>query len=443
MVASLTFAAGCGGGGGGGSEAGDTAGTDTAPRVIGLQTPSGLQGMRGVAPDTGWVSILYNLQDREYDWCEVTVEYGYDQNDDGVITDGTDDGFGNPTPNEFAPATPAPETDSNGSRVHDGVGPLNSSPGAGAMHSFAWDSFADIGSGRYLTQDYVYTQDGRVDRDKVTGEIRFEVFPGVVLRVRPHSGSTMGSWAYSDGMSVNNNHPPSVAIHTVQPSTGEDSINEDVAIPWTAVDPDGVGSNPDTITVAVDIAVLDDETSYKSMSDEELAALPWQPATTSAVLGDGTFELDASPNPGRDHTFGWASLTDVQQQRIPILVRMRPLDGKREQGEWTYASDHFNLDNYTTFMAPNTANNELPEGVIGARATTLDTGNVLVTGGRAGSEIKGLNGAVVYYVLEKNPYGNVNATTNSMTQARSCHTATRLLAEDPVNPTMIRRRRRS
>ena len=186
IVVSLTLTIGCGGGGGG-SERGNTAGTDTAPRVIGLQTPSGLQGTRGVNPDTGWVNILYNLQDREYDWCEITVEYGFDQNGDGLITDGTDDGFGSPTPNEFAPATPAPVSDNSGNKVHDGVGPLNSSPGAGALHSFAWDSVADIGTDRHLTQDYVYTTDGRIDRDKVSGEIRFEVFPGVDLRIKPSS----------------------------------------------------------------------------------------------------------------------------------------------------------------------------------------------------------------------------------------------------------------
>ncbi len=430
IAAALAFTVGCGGGGGG-SEAGNRAGTDTAPKVIGLQTPSGLQGTRGVDPDNGWVSILYSIQDREYDWCQIAVDYGYDHNGDGIITDGTDDGFGNPTPNEFAPATPAPEVDANGVKVHDGLGPLNSSPGAGALHAFTWDSVADIGTKRFLTQDYVYTEDGRIDKDLVTGDIRFELFPGVVLRIKPSSDGATGSWAKSDGMSVNNNNTPSIIITgaDIPPEGADDgTVNEKVAINWTAVDPDS-----DSITITVDIAVLEDDSSYLGMSDEELAELPWVPATTADGFGEGTFQLSSTPNPGVPHKFGWDSLADLQQQRIPVLVRIRPLDGKREQGDWVYAPEHLSLDNYSTFMAP-TTHAVLPEGRVGAVATTLDTGHVLVTGGSSTGDMSGLNGGVVYYVLDQNPYGNVSPTKNTLEHGRTYHTATRLLAVDPSDP---------
>jgi len=430
VAATLAFTVGCGGGGGG-SETGNRVGTDSAPQVVGLQTPAGLQGTRGVDPDHGWVGILYSLQDREYDWCNVAVEYGHDQNGDGLITDGTDDGFGNPTPNEFAPATAAPQTDTDGTRVHDGVEHLNSSPGAGALHAFVWDSVTDIGTGRSLTQDYVYTEDGRVDTDPVTGDIRFEVFPGVIIRVRPSTGNVTGSWVKSGAMSVNNNNAPSVLISGVDiPPEGaaDGTVNEDVVINWTAIDPDS-----DTITITVDISVLEDDTSYLGLSDEELADLPWVPATASEATGEGTFQLSSTPNPGVAHKYGWDSLLDKQQQRIPVLVRMRPLDGKREQGEWVYADAHISLDNYTTFMAPTTGA-ALPENRIGARATTLDTGNVLVTGGSSVVDHQGLSGGAVYYVLPKNPYGNIGPTANTMDHGRTCHTATLLLAADPENP---------
>jgi Kelch motif protein len=421
LAATLAFVAGCGGGGG--SEGGDKEGTDTAPEIIGLQTPSGLQGTRGADPDHGRVALLYSIRDREYDWTYITVEYGVDQNGDNLITDGSPDALGVPTLNEFAPATPAPETDADGKKVHDGVGPLNSSPGAGALHAFVWDSVADIGTDRRMTQDYVFTDDGRIAKDPITGDLLFNTaLPGVVVRITPESGALTGHETDSNAMSVNNNNVPVVEVQAVA-----DPVSEDVAVNWMAIDPDS-----DSVTIAVDYTVIEDVNNVPT-SPEELEALAWLPALNSDAIGEGTALLSASPAPGRAHVFGWDSLGNVAQQRIPILLRFRPLDQKDEFGEWSYQPVFFALDNYTTFMEPVTGATLL-EGRVGAQATTLDTGNVLVTGGSATSGGGGLNGGAVYFVLPTNPYGNVAATANTMASGRSHHTATRLMAEDPASP---------
>ncbi|MCP4248185.1 MAG: hypothetical protein GY778_14160, partial [bacterium] len=105
------FAAGCGGGGG--SQSGDRKGTDTKPRISGLQTPLGLQGTRGVGPN---VALIYNLWDRDFDPADIEVEFGWDGasdgNADGLIGDGI-----NTFPNEFVTATPAPVTTTRAGRI--------------------------------------------------------------------------------------------------------------------------------------------------------------------------------------------------------------------------------------------------------------------------------------------------------------------------------------
>ena len=462
LVAALTITtAGCGGGGGG-REGGDKLGEDTAPQILGLQTPGGLQGTRGVSPDLGWVQILYSIRDAEYDTATVEIEYRlYNPATKQVMA--------------WMPATAAPESyrrvqipdPANPGMTmvvddpydqypnapvvevvpgHDGTGPLNASPGPGALHSFVWDSQKDIGTGRYVIQDYVYTDDGRVALDAF-GDARFEAFPGVEFRVRATStranqGEKISSWESTNPFSVNNNRTPAVTITgVVIPPEGADdnTVNEDVIVEWRAIDPDG-----DTVTIAVDYFVLEDENQYVGMSPEEIAALDWRPATASSV-GDGTLNLPASDAPGVDHEFGWSSLEDAQQVKVPVLVRMRPLDGKREVGDWVYAKQHFNLDNLTTFLtsskgwrdpASGEYTGDLPEGRIGARALTLDTGDVLITGGStsAADAPAGTKDAFAYYTLKFEADGVLNKTATLMGTARAYHTATLLLPGEPANP---------
>jgi hypothetical protein len=285
------------------------------------------------------------------------------------------------------------------------------------------------------------------------GNFRFEDFPGVEFRVRATStrtnqGEMVSQWESTNQFSVNNNRPPSVAIDGFDiPPEGviDNTVNEDVTVKWRAIDEDG-----DTVTIAVDYTILEDETGYTSMSPEQIEALDWQEATPAVGGYDGTLNLSASDSPGDEHEFGWSSLEDTTQVKVPVLVRMRPLDGKREVGNWVYASQHINLDNLTTFLTArkgwqvpgtNTYTGDLREGRIGARALTLDTGDILITGGSISEVVTaagtpaGTTDAFIDLTLKYEADGPVNTTSTPMGTARVYHTATLLLPDVPALPT--------
>ncbi|MEN8148749.1 MAG: kelch repeat-containing protein [Planctomycetota bacterium] len=407
LVASLFFAVGCGGGGTK-SGSSDSSGKNTSAIVLGLQTPLGLQGTRGVGPE---VTLIYRLRDREFDRSDVEIQYGIDLDRDDVIDEDT----------EYFAASEVPFDPNDPSTSSSGTEDLRGSPGVGTIQYFVWDSLADLGTGRYVTQDYVYTSDGRVQLDEF-GEPLFQDFPGVRIRIRPHADGVYGAWKSTDAFDVNSNNTPSVAIGDVE-LTSEGTVNEDVVLNWTATDPDD-----DPITIAVDWVQVSESFDPSAATLETLEGLPWQAATT-AELGDdneGTDSLTSSRT-GLPHVWAWDSVTDAGTMNGFIMFRMRPLDEKLEVGTWQYMRVTFHLDNYTIFTDPDA---QLPDPSFHGRAVLLSAGQVLYAGGSTGTEPS--TTAVIFYPgLSQTTKGSVAVVAGGMNEARMEHTAT-LLADGKV-----------
>ena len=405
LLTAALFAAGCGGGSS--PDPGNRDGENTAPVVLGLQTPLGIQGTRGVGPN---IQLVYRLRDREFDDAQIEVEYGVDRDGDGVITEG-----------EYVAATEGPGS--------EGTTNLSAAPGSGSLHSYVWSSPDDVETGRYVTQDYVYTQDGRVAKDQYGDDI-FQSFPGVVFRVRaedPKDG-TKGAWTYTDPFQVNNNNPPSVTIDNVRiPPEGlaTSTVNEEVLVDWTAMDQDS-----DRLTIAVDWVLLPETYDYTTKTPEELAAdLEWKPALSSATMGEGTFLLSSSAS-GSSHVYAWDSLGDGQAGAVKerVLLRIQPIDEKLEVGDVVYLDPHMALNNFSTFTNPQAA---LPNPRVGAQATLLAGGPVLVTGGSGTTGGVGTPDAYIFYPgTSQTTLGSVAPVPGGMTIARVGHTATRLQPEE-------------
>ena len=399
LAASLFLAAGCGGGGtkGGG---GDSHGNDTTASVLGLQTPLGLQGTRGVGPE---VTLIYRLRDREFDRSDVEIQYGIDLNRDDEIDEETEYFAASEVP--FDPTDPATSS--------SGTEDLQGSPGVGTIQYFVWDSLADLGTARYVTQDYVYTSDGRVLLDEF-GEPVFQDFPGVRIRIRPVSNGVTGAWRKTDAFDVNSNNTPLVAVGQVV-TTPEGTVNEDVELQWTAKDPDS-----DPITIAVDWVQVPESFDPSIATLETLEGLPWQAAATGEV-GEGTESLASTPE-GIPHTWSWDSVTDAGTMNGFIMFRMRPLDDKLEVGNWIYMKSTFHLDNYTIFTDPDA---QLPDPSFSGRAVLLDDTTVLYVGGSSGTEPSD-TAAIFYPGLSQTTKGTMATIGGGLSAARMEHTATRL-----------------
>ncbi|MHC4473600.1 MAG: Kelch repeat-containing protein, partial [Planctomycetota bacterium] len=411
LAAVSLFASGCTQNSAGG---GDKKGTDSKPVIAALQTPLGLTGTRGTGPD---VPIIYNIRDRQYDPAEVEIQYGVDLDGNLLIDE-----------SEWFVASPKDDP-----RNH-GTSNLETSPGTGSLHTYVWSSLDDILTGRHVTQDFVYTDTGRVLLDR--GEPVFESFPGVRVRIRPTARGKQGKWAETDAFEVNNNNKPWVTISSpdVPPEGATDqTCNEDVYVDWKAFDPD-----EDSVTIAVDWVAVPSDYGDTARTSEELEDLGWKPATSSTA-GDGTANLPAGRG-GIDHTWVWSSVVDTGTVNGWMLLRFRPLDQKREVGYWQYLGTEaldaennptgvwtvtpFHLDNYTIFTDPGVG---LPEARVGAVATLLEDESVLVTGGSATEGGTSTDTAVLFYPgPSQTTAGNV-AVVSSMGDARAHHTATRLL----------------
>lgn len=390
-IAAFLFAA-CGGGGG--ASSGDTTGEDTAPVVVSLQTPLGLQGTRGLGED---VAISYHLRDREFDPANIDVQYGIDRDGDGEIRE-----------DEFSAATPG--------EGGDGTSSLPASPGNGASHLFVWNCAADIATGRHVTSDYVYTETGRIAVDE-HGDPIFRTAPGVLLRIRPLTAEHVGAWAYTKAFDVNNNNVPAVRTIGLRiPPEGEDdgTVNEQVQVDIRTVDPDA-----DSVTLAVDWVPVSDSIELGDLTQQELEALPWQPATSGST-GDGTADLSASPA-GTAHVFAWDSVADAGTVRYRTLIRFRAVDAKGEVSDWTVLPVIFDLDNYTVFNDPAA---RLSRSVAGSRATLLADGSVLVTGGRDAAGA--VSDAWLFFPGSSQTTGGAIVKLSGMTAARAGHSATRL-----------------
>jgi hypothetical protein len=298
-----------------------------------------------------------------------------------------------------------------------------------------WNSLEDIRTGRHVTQDFVYTDTGRVAKDQY-GDAIFEAFPGVRMRVKPTANAREGKWAETDAFDINNNNTPWVTIGTVEiPPEGaaDGTVNEDVYVNWDAFDPDD-----DTVTIAVDWVTVPAGYGDFSRTTEELEALPWQWAT-SARGAEDTADKPAGRS-GEPHVYVWDSVEDAGTVNAWMLLRFRPLDAKREVGLWEYqgtqgrdAEDNptgvwtvtpFHLDNFSIFTDPDVS---LPEARVGAGATLLlDDDSVLVTGGRPSDTGTPTDTVTrVFFSQSQTTEGELSVRA-PLADARSHHSSTRL-----------------
>ena len=214
---------GCGGGGGGGGGDAGTGGGGESTLVKKVSTPLGAQGNLGDLSDpvNAHVDILFNLADKEYSKVDVLIEFAVDWNGDGLVT-----------PDEWRECTSA-------AGYGDGTPGLTPSPGSGARHRFVWDSFADIGPGRFVTLDFKYDASGRLVT-AADGSPEYASYPGcrVKITVKDENASTRETNPFD----VSNNSTPLIA-----PDLRIDGLFEGIAVYYKPVD-----ANGDAISVAVD-----------------------------------------------------------------------------------------------------------------------------------------------------------------------------------------------
>ncbi len=352
------------------------AGPGAKPRkrgaVVGrVVTPLGLQGARGTGTR---VVIPFTLIDATRAPADIEVEYGFDGSRGPV--DGT---IG---PDEYFRAT-EDRLDPRNTRRNRKPQTYSTSADIGASHGFVWRSEADIASGRYETLQYRYTPQGRLvpDPDHPGSFLFAPSQPGVKIRIRAVSGSgkkrVVGPWVESDAFSLNNNNAPSMSIDAVLPNATSvpTASDEHVLVKWTAADPDsedlngngifepqlGEDLNGDEVAqlermgVAFDHAPLLPGQNPATMSDEELAALAWQPCTrapeadTDALpSGPADPAITASPI-GRQYTFAWDSVADVGTVHGFYALRATPVDEKYENGATVYLRERVLIDNWKIF----------------------------------------------------------------------------------------------
>ena len=104
-------------------------------------------------------------------------------------------------------------------------------------------------------------------------------------------------------------------------------------------------------------------------------------------MGEGTSGLATAPEPtGVVHAYGWNSVADAGTDYTGILLRIRPIDGKNEVGDWTYLDGPMVLDNFTVFNEVNRFQTGMTRlrrtwRLTGLRSVVLTNGNVLLAGG--------------------------------------------------------------
>ena len=406
---------GCGGGGSGGGVPRPAPGFQlgTVPTVQKLETPLGLAGSRGSGED---VFVAFNLKDREYNPASIQLEYGYDVNGDGQIT-GSD---GNPTAtDEYFECTAS-------ANPGDGLAALDTATGRGADHLFIWASGQDLPGARFVTQDYDYTEQGRLKIGS-DGQPLFGNTPGIRLRMRANDDegaqNRWGEWKTTNPFDLNNNSQPALAIEPVglngvTPNPTGTAADEDVVLNFRIIDADA-NAGTDLCAVAVDYAPV---APGADLSDPVVVdALVWLPATTAAGTPDTGLLSEVTP--GALNTWTWDSVADVGTVNGDYILRITPFDSKQERGATVMMPERFRLDNYTIFTDAGAA---LSAPRVGHRATTLLDGRVLVSGGRTTAAGASVSTAEIFYPgIGQTTYGAV-AAAGSLNTARSWHSQTRL-----------------
>jgi hypothetical protein len=357
------------------------------PTVIAVDTPVGLQGADGAGAN---VVVAFRLYDRHRRRSNVEVQYGWDRNGDGKITDGTErnqDGRSAGQPDEYAPAT-EDVTDPRDSRAVSPflnpakLRPFRSDRGNGAADVFVWKSAQDVRTATLTKIEYALTPQGRriPDPDNpgsflfATGPDGSGTFAGVRLRARARPRHEKpGRWVYTEPFSLDNSGKPSMAIDAAASSSS--AAPSTVLVNWTAFHPDSEDLNGNGV---LDVA-LGEDTNWNGMLDPvhvgvafdwhrlapgedpttmtpaQLAALSWSPCTREIGVGD-TDSLDARPGVpvptsgdlagvacapfpvGRHWVFAWDSAADVGATTDGFILRAAPFDQQRSVGATVYST---------------------------------------------------------------------------------------------------------
>jgi len=397
------------------------AATAAVARVGRVETPLGTQGARGAGANVG---VIFNLIDDARRKTDVEVQYGWDKNGDGKITDGTEtnaDGTPAGYPNEYSAAT-EDRIDTRNTRRNKAPQLFTTAGDIGAIQNFVWKSQQDLRGQRLLTTEYMLTPQGRLVPDPdnpnsflfAKGPNGDQVFAGVQVRVRAFRTTIVkrkavkvaGTWAYSQTFSLNNNNKPRMTIDSID-SNGVSvptASDENVMIHWTVFDNDsedldgngvldiakgedvnGNGKLDDErVGVAFDYHRLVGAENPATMTPAQIAALSWLPCTRAAGVGD-TDSLDARPGVpiptsgdlaglasapdgvGRHYQFAWNSVADVGTVYAKFIFRARPFDQKRETGDYFYRTTPMQLDNWRIFN---------PGSYAGFPLATLNSGRV-------------------------------------------------------------------
>lgn len=438
-----------------------------------IDTPLGLQGTRGAGRN---VVIPFSLVDSTRRATDLEVEYGYDINEDGVISEA----------DEYSRAT-EDRLDPRDTRKNKRPSLFTTAGDIGAAHAFVWDSVADIQSARFETREYQFSPQGRrIPDPNNPGEFLFAAKQaGVKVRMRAVIGKgrarKAGEWTYSEAFSLNNNSTPSMTIDAIvpNPTSTPTASDENVEVRWTGFDPDSEDANGngvldltsgedrdgdsgtagmnrgltdpiydlEPLAVAFDYYRVQPGQDPATMSDDELATLNWQPATRAVGVGDTDSYPPGVPSSpvGRQYTFAWDSLKDVGTVNARFILRAAPFDVKRENGPYVYSRTPFALDNWKTFNTAG-ANSTLAAGRFGLSITNVVPGlqrsdplypapfqTAVVAGGAVAPAAAGQSprGTTSVDVLLINTETAETSTAQrvqfgQMTTARAFHSATRL-----------------
>ncbi len=433
--------------------------------VIQMQTPLGLQGVRGAGNN---VVTPFSLLDKSRRKTDIQAEYGWDRNNDGTVADGTNPDL----PSEYEAAT-EDRRDSRNTRKNKKPQLFSTAGDIGASHAFVWNSAADVSTGNFPTVQFLYTPDGRpVPDPNNPGSFLFDdILPGMKIRIRAKakSGRGVGEWIYTDAFALNNNTPPSMTIDGVVPnSTSTPTASDEVVeINWTAFDDDSEDLNgngvldlldledrngngvldPEYIAVAFDYYRVPDGVDPATLSQSELDALLWLPCTRAEGFGTEPsappeLRIDGYPTAptgvGRAHVWAWDSVADVGTVNARYILRASPFDQKREPGATIYFTEGFQLDNWKIFNSPGEASN-LPGGRVGGAIVNLTPGlsrsdpayepplqSWLYTGGSSTDGGPGTSYLAVQIVNTETAETTTSSAApfTAMLDARSYHTAT-------------------
>jgi hypothetical protein len=316
-----------------------------------VEAPLGLQGAAGAG---ALVAIPFRLRDQSFRPTDVQMQYAFDRNGDGLITD-----------DEFRPATEA-RFDPRDTRQNRAPQLFRTAADQGAAQAIVWRSDIDLGTARLVAgPEYALDPQGRRIKDPFDPDsfVVARVNPGVVVRLRSVSVSgAKGAWTLSDPFSVSGNHPPSMTIDAVQDGGP-------IVATWTVTDADSEDLNGNGLLdiaagedrnqngvldttragVAFDWYQLEPGEDPSTMTDVQLAAKTWHACTRVVGVGDTDAMIlspgqppqggvvSGAPSAPKTYAFAWDALHDAGPTTAGFVLRATPFDEHGDHGATVYS----------------------------------------------------------------------------------------------------------